>query len=296
MNFKKWFLIEEVQKAIVYHGTTDKFSNSILASGLNPNPKQKTWEKDDSVRFGIQSRQSLEGIYVTSNLMTAISSGNNAVDKVGGEHPLVIIAQIVPQTMISDEDDLKVPIGNIKLDNLVMNEWLALKIWEEEMESPNSAYIKNIKTKYVEDSIRHLKHNINKNLHLSLEKRLRSLLYEKGFKAVLAQKAAHAVLDSSYSHEIKVEIPTVDEAEKGLLEFYNMFSKTFKMYSRPEYKKSNWNDKGRILSPIGYNTKNKIICIIQLIEKGKLKLIYGKPPSDFFEQWRKQKGYEIEWI
>jgi len=69
---------------VMFHGTSDKFLQSILKNGILPEPPQKTWDEDKNISSISASRESLKGSYWTSNLLTATSSAWNTVKKFGG--------------------------------------------------------------------------------------------------------------------------------------------------------------------------------------------------------------------
>ena len=108
INFKKWINLNEAttDKIIVYHGTPAKNYSSIMSQGLIPNPKQRAWQDDPDTSYYSSSRKSLDGIYVSTNLMTAYSAGRQGGNKGLKEGRLIVICEIQPKTGFMDEDDL----------------------------------------------------------------------------------------------------------------------------------------------------------------------------------------------
>jgi hypothetical protein len=95
----------------VYHGTTDKFLNSILSQGLIPAPKEGSWRgKYDDGTESNPSLASLEGTYLTKRIPTAMSYAYDANRKAakGFGVPIVIQAEIVPQNTYADEDNIDI--------------------------------------------------------------------------------------------------------------------------------------------------------------------------------------------
>ena len=108
INFKKWISLNEAttDKIIVYHGTPAKNYSSIMSQGLIPNPKQRAWQDDPDASYYSSSRQSLDGIYVSTNLMTAYGAGGNGKNRGLKEGRLIVVCEIQPKTGFMDEDDL----------------------------------------------------------------------------------------------------------------------------------------------------------------------------------------------
>lgn len=95
----------------VYHGTTDKFLNSILSSGLVPNPSVGPWRgKYTDGSEAHSSLASLEGTYLTRRVSTAMSYAYDANRKAAQGYglPIVIQAEIVPQAAFADEDNINI--------------------------------------------------------------------------------------------------------------------------------------------------------------------------------------------
>jgi hypothetical protein len=98
-------------KLVMYHGTTTGTGNEILRSilkeGLNPEPKHRSFETDESKTVDDRMYESLGGAYFSVNQHDLRKFSQLAAQKLGGNR-VGIIAQIETRTptVTIDEDDL----------------------------------------------------------------------------------------------------------------------------------------------------------------------------------------------
>jgi hypothetical protein len=84
---------------LMYHGTSSTFLRSILKNGLDPNPKQKSWDLGGSM-------SSLGGVYMAPvNARATRHAAKEAVNKYGGS-PMLITIQVVTASGTPDEDNI----------------------------------------------------------------------------------------------------------------------------------------------------------------------------------------------
>jgi len=84
---------------LMYHGTSSVFLRSILKTGLDANPKQKSWDSKGSM-------PSLGGVYMASTAGRSTRlAAQEAVEKYGGS-PILITIQVVTSSGTPDEDDI----------------------------------------------------------------------------------------------------------------------------------------------------------------------------------------------
>jgi hypothetical protein len=84
---------------LMYHGTSSEFLRSILKHGLDPNPKQKSWDSGGEL-------PSLGGVYMAPIMGRATkNAAKEAVTKYGGS-PIIITIQVVSSSGTADEDDI----------------------------------------------------------------------------------------------------------------------------------------------------------------------------------------------
>lgn len=145
----------------LYHGTNKKNLSSILSQGLIPNPKKRTWQDDPDAGYYSPSRQSLEGLYLTSNLVTAVGSAHRGGNKSSKDNPIVFIVEIHPNALYSDEDSISIDLP------LVDNEFHLLNLYRRILNSEADEEISEI----VDKKLHYLK-EVKKNLHPDLIERV----------------------------------------------------------------------------------------------------------------------------
>jgi hypothetical protein len=82
----------------VFHGTSSIFTGSIRSSGLQPEPKKKTW---DSGRT-----RSVGGVYLTGSVQRAYLFAQEAVKRHGGTE-VIVAAKVESRSAFADEDDVE---------------------------------------------------------------------------------------------------------------------------------------------------------------------------------------------
>lgn len=316
MNFFNfYFLLERKQKIskggkeIVYHGTTDKFLKSILSNGLLPS-KEKVWADDPDATEHNPSRASYGGTYLTTNLLTAISSGRTAVNKLGGEKIVIVCANVQPRSGLPDEDNFygvvghamdytigekgKYSVGALTVFNALLNYYDGGKEFDEN----------------VSDFITKFKQFINSYMNVSLDKhgdisQLDNKL-KKLYVAELLRRVSHYIADNSYKNKIdqyggekyKDQILKLDKKETEM-EFAKILDSVMNTYKKQVYKQDDLNKTYRIKEPITYKGKNQIIAVVvldnYLDQKATddayiLRVVYGEMPhklkKDFEERIR----------
>jgi hypothetical protein len=94
---------------LMYHGTTSTFLRSILKHGLDPNPKQKSWDVEGTM-------PSLNGIYMAPTAgRSTRHAAKEAVKKYGGS-PILITIQVVTSSGTPDEDNIFHLAGEVIYD------------------------------------------------------------------------------------------------------------------------------------------------------------------------------------
>lgn len=285
-------IIEKIGKAkpiYMFHGTHKSNLPSILSSGLLSNPKKRAWDNDEYAGINQPSRASLEGVYLTHNLMTAISSANNRSKK--RDNQIVIMVSVQPQSLFLDEDEFNISLPGIPETSLLYMYFNSLYDYPEFLDDLK-IYIDNV----IERLSRELKNELNKNL----EKRLKELLidvFDKAIKRKVAYIGIHQYKSMwhriSYGNEEKYTelppIPDKNKAEQDFKEAQDKFTRTIKILTRPdqinnktEYTPGN---NARITNDIGFSGSNKIIAIFEFIDLGnEINLIYPNNYSEIPEE------------
>jgi len=313
------YLIERKQKVakqgrvLLFHGTTNKFLKSILSNGLITNTKEKVWATDPDSHFDIISRQSYGGIYLTNNLITSISSARNAVNKLGGTAPIIIVAQIQPRSTIPDEDNfqsyieysLKYAVGGGGKYN--PNEYSFIMAYGDYLKN-NEEYKKAIQfftirlLEYFCKDKNELKNACENNIELKKyivnlynSALLRKIPYIDDYKLKSGlSRHIHFQHDDLNQYIIKDK----NKAEQDYMDAVNRIIKLFKHQA---YDTNNYNYTTRIMEPIGFSGVNKIISIIEITNyldsDSKIMNIvvhYGDLPKEFMDQFNKRLGYKYE--
>ncbi len=315
---------EKIAKAkpiYLYHGTSADRLNSILSQGLIPNPKERAWQEDPYAGWQKPSRQSLPGIYLTSNLLTAISSSTNARFDKKKHNTILIIVSVQPQSLVMDEDDLSVDALVYPGISLDQSENLISQMYFGQIGygahpyriSEDKKFLNNAQKEYVKHAIEWIEYNLkSKKLHPSLKVRLEHLLSD-GFFVALNRKVAHISPDyykhlwgswadrENYHNPPKQ--PTIAEAEKMFKDYQDKLTRTLKTMAIPEnLPEDKFRFTARTLEPIGYAKSNKIVAIFELIKSetreysDDLVQIYPKDelPSEVLKKlendWRSNKS------
>jgi hypothetical protein len=313
-SFAIWMEAKE-PRAIYYHGTGTQYLSQILSQGIIPFPKKRTWADDPSADFHRASRASIGGIYVTTNVLTATASAWRAA-KQGNSNQLIVVMELHPYSLVGDEDDFMY-LANIVVPILLTTEYSAAGVyfpWKvlntpelyalkqkseygESWLSQARKYVAEALSAYVEKSLQHIR---VKEMHPNLLARVRDLLTKEGFgRAIERQMAYVSAYDykrfcsDNWEEECPVGFaqPTKEVAEKRWQEFLDQITKTVKKMAVPSQRKSNFNDTGRILEPVGFSGKNKIVCIFEVLPNDRAVVIhYGTPPQRVIDDWRQKQG------
>lgn len=305
MKFKDFLLSEAVERELFYHGTTDKLLPTVLSQGLVPNPKKRTWSKDEPTWHN-PSRMSLEGVYVTTNLLTATSSARNAIKALGGKDLLVVMMSLQPKSLVADEDDITFFAKDIVYPGVSPNEWFVSELYKTylHLNTPNfytkeygeeygqreqerdEQHLKTAQDAYVDNVLSGIQHklkNYQQKLNPQYIARLTELL-KKGFFITLARKAAHNT-DWKY----KSISPDIVKSEKDYSDYMDALTRSLKQLTRTNLDKFNLT--ARALEPIGFSGKNKIVCIIKIgYDSGMIKVVYGQLPPQFIQDFEKTQG------
>ena len=305
-----------------YHGTTDVFLREILKKGMVPDPSKKKWDVDTSESsLGQISLSSLGGSYWTTNLMTAMSSARHTTRKFGGEQ-IIVIASIVPESAVADEDDITFKlIGNI---DMVMRE---LKYIIE--------IIGNIALIFGDVNYKDILKKGSVLLAQSLHPQWASNpeknpipydMLEQALLSYLQRQAVFGVRNSqeesdwktnyqqgyeySVNYKDKLEwdsIPLPEELFGSKADVERNFKKSqdaltvyYKELARKARDEEAYNATFRILEPVTYSGRNRIISIIRMTDDENLntvlELLYGESPSEFEKQYLDRVGGDLEWI
>lgn len=316
LNAKKSFFHEartpgaRAEKDIYYHGTGTKLYSTIRKQGLIPDPKQRTWDKDEDRSHHTYDRSSYGGIYVTRNLMTAMSSAGRHARRNGASEPgIIVIMELQPRALFLDEDELVFGLGNAGLkgtsDAEQIRFWLYLE-WKYGDDA--DGYVRKSKQEYEEKLLQWAeKHMLS--VDEGLKTRLKQLAPKLWEASVTRTTAYYPKVHGQYwKSSWKTELqryaskeydwddpnfpmpPNESEAEALFRKEFEQLTRTLKQAARPSQNEKSFSHNARLTTPIGYSGQNRIIAIIQELPNFKYKLLYGKLPEDFRKQWKERVG------
>jgi hypothetical protein len=273
-------------KVIMYHGTAFRNLRSIMSHGLVPRPRSRAWSDDPDSSFNSASRASLDGIYITRNLMTALSAASNGANrKYMEEGDLLVAVEMQPKTAFADEDDLNF------MATVADSEMKVADLYSMLGNPKYKEHVEKAKGDYRDRFFRRVGSYVN--VHPSAMERLGSLADEV-FEAALRRQAAYSRRQlANYFKDI--EAPEKSEAERGFMAARERLTRTMKSLANPfRHKSEPFNLTGRVEEPIGFRGANRIVCVLHVPfdYKQRPRLIYGEVPDDLIRQWEERKG---EW-
>lgn len=249
---------------LLYHGTAGRHLSSILSQGLIVDSKEKVWKEDPAASFYSASRISIGGIYLTKNLMTAISSASNAVLDKQNEKRLIILIQVMPGSIAADEDLLPSSL-NVTSYNGTSSESISCYLWSE---LNNNLDISEARQNYIDLNLKRISYNIP-NINQSLTQRLSELLFE-GFEIALARNVSYVNADDykMFSLRISTNIPiqpNKQAAEQNYSKYLDRLTKVLKQLSINEINREQFGIRSaRIENNIRFSGSNKILAILEL--------------------------------
>lgn len=304
----------EQERGIWYHGTSSKLIPKILAQGLVTDPKLRSWSEDPNASIVQASRKSLKNsIYVTTNLLTATGSALRVAQR-DKTNQAVVVMSLQPRSMVADEDSVGHWLTSIESHlsgSAYHHIWpYLMEVYGDRYQQDEDRYLTNaaikMKTDWVQKTAKSLFFKFGeKNVRPELEKRVLELLHNEGYRAMLERNVSYIEGLWDLNHwktewsrgfgtwDDAPPIPDKHQAEDNLLAFNDKLSRAMKNMARP-LKMQNWSlsQSGRVLKPVGFTGKDRIICIFE-IERAegpdyhsRMIVHYGKPPQKAIDDWR----------
>lgn len=265
----------------MFHGTTKDRLPSILSQGLITNPKQKNWDNINDGDYYNPSRESVGGIYLTHNLMSAYGAASNGKNRDVSRKfsKIIIMVQVKSNSLVADEDSISISLPTNEQD-------LCYNYFELILTGQCNDLRDNILTRLVAQ----LKYTF-KYVHEKLIERLKKLISDH-MSVILGRRVSY-ISDYTYekvwhyfknNREMPAK-PLKKDVEMEYKEFEDKITRTLKMYSDVyKYTGQPFNLSGRSLEPIRYVGSNKIIAIfedVKLVEyETSFKLLYPKSIND----------------
>lgn len=328
-SFKQYIRLHEKRfkdrRMVLFHGTSDKFLESIFGNGLNPNPKNKVWSDDPVAAKDRPSRASVGGTYLTGNLLTAMSSARNAIDKFDGRR-LIVCVLFEPRSGLPDEDSIistlerevtyatgskggqndrsdQLTLGDLILGNKESFEEFKEGIKENFFKIEDDIYSKqkidlralNEKTLYdffLASLIRRVAHYFEDS-----EKGMGSLTsYKfKGFQYWLDNE------DSPEAKKIEAYLKTFPSVQQAESDYRKAMDAMSRMLKKTAYTATDdFAYTVRTTEPLKMSGRNKIIAILRLVPQkdhlDSVEILYGEPPEEFLKQYKSRISDNIDLV
>lgn len=256
------WLLKTASVEYYFHGTSGLNLQSILAEGLIDHP-DKLFSPDYSPRTHEHSIESYGGIYLTQNLMTALSSANrgNRKNKNPNHDAIIVIVKLENKTphFIMDEDSLpSIQISITEVKKVNANGWW-YACWAkdkfDQLDEIADAYLRFFK----------FYHKLTDTLQPMLE----------NLRPIIKQVAvAHAIwniaLYMKNDWNAKYQFPEFADLDVAQCESdYRRYNSQLTQKARRtiEFMKGEFNNNLRSLQPIYFSGKNKIVAIVRIFDK-----------------------------
>lgn len=262
------------QPVIMYHGTSPKNLSSIMSQGLIPDPKQRAWYTDPDASWYKPSRQSVGGIYLTDNLMTAVGSVSNGPRRERPGTAGVVIVEMQPNNMVGDEDDFS-SFSDLTASGYNVGEQHAAQMYFDWLNNGDAAtYYNEAKQSYIDKNVTFYNYlaeqsEPGKPMHPELQNRLRQIL-DKGFIFALKRKCAY-VDDYTWrrawesmrtDREAQTPVrPEKAQVEQSFLQYMDVVTRAMKASASSSHK---INRTGRTLNPIRFSGQSKIVAVLEI--------------------------------
>jgi hypothetical protein len=311
-TFQKYKVIARSSLELFYHGTSSTFLKKILKVGLQPQTKQGVWkEEDPDASPTTPSRKSYGGVYFSNNVMTSISYSNSTSRKFGG-NPIVVMARLQLQTAVPDEDDFTGIITRC-LDGLYGPEYRVSRSRTVLAGVLLSLYKGDAEGKKIQDTfVKNFREELGGNNPDSLAPKIMSAKFVKALHELLLASVirilSHEYWKEDYDRLINEHLPKGEDIPEELRKqtaaegerLYRDALNTVLNHARRYVKHTHWNKTLRILSPVGFSGRNRIECIVEVIQKEDtylLKIIYGqKIPEVWLNEFKKLISPRVEII
>lgn len=302
MNFANFYnsdLLNKSSSISLIHGTSSTFLNNILKNGLDANSKIKSYGGEKLGSIDQENNESIGGIYLTKNLITARSAAIQAVKKHSGEK-MYCIVDVDLNTAVADEDNItpiivktieKLLGSNIHNYFFIYGTFVSNK--NEEMKIKN--LFANDIHKLLSDDNNLLDKKLLFDVFTSYLIRILSYLKKDNkrlddYKDGLLSSQDIDVDNVSFPNEI----PDPKIAENN---YKNNLDKLTKKYKNIVNQiKNNDMINLSVLSNIELSGKNKIISIVIEHDSENIEIVYGQENSFFIKEWKSKISNKVNII
>jgi len=292
---------------IVFHGTSSDNLSKIFELGMIPNPTKGKWKGDEeftSTAINSPSLHSLEGSYWTDNIGIAYSSARQALAGTDARQ-MVVIAQIVPQTAVADEDDVRPVVERAFREAYRDSQGardidLAAPAIHAQIQASNSFYLETLGkfAKYIHEELKTSdKMPLNMGFFRDVfEATLNRILgyvnwerekwhYIEAYQRELENKHD---LDVAKKEALKMKdnLPTFDKAagERDFLQALDKVSRRYRKSALPPGDSLRFRTNLRVTEPVGFKGRNKILAFVIGFGE-KIEVVYGEVPQKFIKDY-----------
>lgn len=298
-------------RGIWYHGAQPKNLRSILSQGLKASAT-KNWGKDpDANRISVD-RTSYGGVYVTKNLMTALSSATGGGSRGSKDGSLIIVMELQPKSLAADEDSFARWMADVPIEGIRWGGMAASMLWfgMMNMEIPDEIDIESMSR---EEYNNYTRARDNRRFYNEAWEAYKDRFYENyrifnNAPKVSDQKkkAAEPVLKDAFHGAIKrmagyfpeeygkwwksdwhrqysvvdpkakeEDLPDPPDPKEGEAEFRKAVDKITRIFTDPVTSKQGMFVTGRSLSDIKFSGSNRIIAVAEVdtSQRGTHKLV-----------------------
>jgi hypothetical protein len=289
----------EAARNTYYHGTSSRNLRKILKEGLNPEAKDKLYDRPEyEGGSGGRSLSPYGGVYLTDNIMSAYSFSGTAAQKMGGGRIILVVTYdtSTPNTLVDEDTYMRVAehiIGHRFESVLYPNNPIGEKLYSQGV-SPGSIYyiLKGLEEnpKDYEETFQNIYHTLRDTditpmidrFLTELERingsEIKSLQHREGkiretVEQTLKLYALHLL-------DLEINTPAVDLnwVLPALKDQANKAMSYMPELSNP--KEDEFDHRIRSTEPIGFSGKNRILAIGELINEPDsghvLKMHYGQ--------------------
>lgn len=283
----------------LYHGTSTQFLSSILSQGLIPDTKEGVWKEDPHASVMQPSRISVGGTYLTPNATTAATYAYGSARKYN-EQPIVVITEIVPQALESDEDSIRTENSLVKAFMTTTGMSFNYEPWKiKAIEDVNPIEYTRMENEFAD-------HFHKMYAKTDLHKMDREML-RRAFRATWERMLPHVSKEEAKRqyhntfvrfnedpetnpnppYSFLPESPGKEQAEMAYKSMEDELTRHYKVLDTQDPFMT-----ARTVQPIRYSGRNKIIGIVQIPYKDQndTYVLYGQATPEFLDKFSKFKN------
>jgi len=266
-----------------WHGTTSKLLRSIQVNGLDPSKiKFGIWQTDERepTSYFQQSFISFGGIYYARSFLTSLNYADNAAEKFGG-NPLMILVQLQEMSSEADEDTLPLWQVFLKYNGIKQTENNKLR-GVQMYELIQAVNPRNQEDRdFLQFSINAYRYDLLEKVDITKEQIQQKPYYNKLMELIGKYYIAACWRVIAHSRELLdkeptaqgLEVPSIAEAEANYRQAADQVLRLLGDEIRRSLLDSDRTAPERtlrMLQPVGFRGRNKIIGIYELVDYKKL--------------------------